>query len=76
MYTTFLTKVTPLYLKVGGTYPDIFKRTVPLSSKTARSHDLLIMEHEGSTLLRKSGYVQLCIIQCNVPEDQNSQLSK
>jgi len=49
---------------------------VPLSSKTARSHDLLIMEHEGSTLLRKSGYVQLCIIQCNVPEDQNSQLSK
>ena len=72
MYPTFLKKVMPLSLEVGGTYPDIFKRTVPLSSKTARSHDILIMAHEGSTLLRKSGYVQLCIIQ----EDQNSQLSK
>ena len=74
MNSTFLTKETPLSLKARGSYPDLLKRTVPLSSRAARSHDLLFMEHEGNTLLRKSGYVQLCITQRNVPEAQNSAL--
>jgi hypothetical protein len=76
MCPTFLSKVTPLSLEAGGTYPDILKKAMSVSSRAARSRDLLIMEHEGNTLLRKSGYVQLRITQRNVPEDQKSQLYK
>jgi len=68
-------KITPLSLKSGGTYPDLLKRAVPVFSRAARAHGprptahgLLIKEHEGNDLLRKSGYVQLSIIQLNVPE--------
>jgi hypothetical protein len=42
----------------------------------ASSHELLIMEYEGTTLLWKSEYVHLCITQYNVPEDWNFQLYK